>query len=118
MCKCKVSARCQIFTYDNHRTWVCTNVKSKDATPIATLQIMARYLRENQPAVLQETYAYYADKTAAPPYPTREGIEPVIAQVMAGSKAGNTKLTFDDVADQSFVRELAKGGFIQSLYRK
>jgi NitT/TauT family transport system substrate-binding protein len=78
-------------------------------------KIMARYLRENEPAVLDETYNYYADKTAATPYPTREGIQPVIDQITAGSK---TKLTFEDVADQSFVRELEASGFIQSLYRK
>ncbi|MGE5219838.1 MAG: ABC transporter substrate-binding protein [Chloroflexota bacterium] len=86
--------------------------------PDESKKIMARYLRENEPAVLQETYAYYAVKTAATPYPTREGIEPVIAQISAGSQAGKTKLTFDDVADQSFVRELDQSGFIKSLYRK
>jgi NitT/TauT family transport system substrate-binding protein len=81
-------------------------------------KIMARYLRENEPAVLEETYAYYAEKTAATPYPTREGIEPVINQVLAASKAEKIKLTFEDAADQSFVRELDRNGFIQSLYRK
>ncbi|HEX9145728.1 MAG TPA: ABC transporter substrate-binding protein [Candidatus Binatia bacterium] len=81
-------------------------------------KIMARYLRENEPAVLEETYTYYADKTAATPYPTRDGIEPVINQILAASKTEKTKLTFEDVADQSFVRELDRNGFIQSLYRK
>jgi ABC-type nitrate/sulfonate/bicarbonate transport system substrate-binding protein len=81
-------------------------------------KIMARYLRENEPAVLEETYTYYADKTASTPYPTREGIEPLISQVIAGAKPEKTKLTLDDVADQSFVRDLDRGGFIQSLYRK
>ena len=84
--------------------------------PAESKKIMGRYLRENEPAVLEETYAYYSDKTAATPYPTREGIEPVIAQITGGSNA--TKLTFDNVADQSFVRELDKSGFIQGLYRK
>ncbi len=78
-------------------------------------KIMGRYLRENDAAVLDETYAYFADKTSSTPYPTREGIEPVINQVIAGSK---TKLTFEDVADQSFVRELDQSGFIRSLYQK
>jgi len=86
--------------------------------PDESKKIMARYLRENEPAVLDETYTYYAEKTASIPYPTREGIEPVINQVTAGSKNEKTKLTFEDVADQSFVRELDKSGFIQSLYRK
>jgi NitT/TauT family transport system substrate-binding protein len=86
--------------------------------PMESKKIMARYLRENEPAVLEETYSYYADKTAATPYPTREGIEPVIAQIAAGSKGEKSKLTFDDVADQSFVRELDQSGFIKSLYRK
>ena len=86
--------------------------------PDESKKIMARYLRENQPAVLEETYSYYADKTAATPYPTREGIEPVIAQIAAASKGEKSKLTFDDVADQSFVRELDQSGFIKSLYRK
>jgi NitT/TauT family transport system substrate-binding protein len=81
-------------------------------------KIMARYLRENEPAVLQETYAYYADKTAANPYPTREGIEPVINQITGGARTEKPKLTFEDVADQGFVRELDQSGFIKSLYRK
>ncbi len=86
--------------------------------PAESKKIMARYLRENEPTVLDETYTYYAEKTAAVPYPTREGIEPVIGQVLAASPGEKTKLSFEDVADQSFVRELDKGGFIQSLYRK
>jgi NitT/TauT family transport system substrate-binding protein len=81
-------------------------------------KIMARYLRENESAVLDETYAYYSEKTAATPYPTREGIEPVISQILPSAKGEKPKLTFEDVADQSFVRELDRGGFIQSLYRK
>lgn len=81
-------------------------------------KIMARYLRENEPGVLEETYAYYAEKTATTPYPTREGIEPVIQQVLATAKGEKTKLTFEDVADQSFVRELDQSGFIRGLYRK
>ena len=79
---------------------------------------MARYLRENEPGVLEETYAYYAEKTAITPYPTREGIEPVIQQVLATAKGEKTKLTFEDVADQSFVRELDQSGFIRRLYHK
>ena len=86
--------------------------------PQESKKIMARYLRENEPAVLGETYAYYAEKTAMTPYPTREGIEPVINQVLATSKGQNKKLTFEDVADQSFVRELDRSGFIENLYRK
>ena len=61
---------------------------------------------------------YYAEKTAMTPYPTREGIEPVINQVLASSQGEKKKLTFEDVADQSFVRELDRSGFIESLYRK
>jgi hypothetical protein len=78
---------------------------------------MARYLREQDPAVLDETYNYYAQETSTAPYPTREGIEPVINQVIAASKGEKPRLTFEDVADQSFVRELDQNGFIQSLYR-
>lgn len=86
--------------------------------PEESKRIMARYLREQDPAVLEETYVYYAQKTSMAPYPTREGIEPVINQVVAASKGEKIKLTFEDVADQSFVRELKQNGFIQSLYRK
>ncbi len=86
--------------------------------PDESRKIMARYLREQDPAVLEETYAYYAEKTSTAPYPTREGIEPVINQVIASFKGEKAKLTFDDVADQSFVRQLDQNGFIQSLYKK
>lgn len=81
-------------------------------------KVLARYLKENDPAVLDETYAYYAEKTAAIPYPTQEGIQPVIDQVLGSSKGEKPKLVFEDVAEQSFIRELEQSGFIQSLYRK
>lgn len=81
-------------------------------------KILARYLKEKDPAVLEETYAYYAEKTAAIPYPTREGIQPVVDQVLGSFKGEKPGLVFEDVADQSFVRELEQSGFIQNLYRK
>ena len=81
-------------------------------------KILARYLRERDPAVLEETYTYYADKTAAAPYPTREGIQAVIEQVLGSIKGERARLIFEDVADQSFVRELEQSGFIQGLYGK
>ncbi len=86
--------------------------------PEESKRIMMRYLREQDPAVLEETYNYYAQKTSAAPYPTREGIDPVINQVIAASKGEKLRLSFEDVADQSFVGELDQNGFIQSLYRK
>lgn len=81
-------------------------------------KVLARHLKENDPAVLEETYAYYAERTAATPYPTREGIQPVIEQLLSSFKGEKPRLIFDDVADQSFVRELEQSGFIQTLYRK
>lgn len=81
-------------------------------------KILAHYLREKDPAVLEETYRYYADKTAAAPYPTRQGIQAVIEQVLGSVKGERARLTFEDVADQTFVRELDQSGFIQGLYRK
>lgn len=80
-------------------------------------EILARYLREKDSAVLEETYAYYSDKTAVAPYPTREGIQWVIEQLLGSVQGDKPRLTFEDVADQSFVLELEQSGFIQSLYR-
>ncbi len=81
-------------------------------------KILGRHLKENDPAVLEETYAYYAEKTAAAPYPTREGVQPVIEQLLGSFKGEKPRLAFEDVADQSFVRELEQSGFLRSLYRK
>lgn len=80
-------------------------------------EILARYLREKDSAVLEETYAYYSDKTAVAPYPTREGVQWVIEQLLGSVQGDKPRLTFEDVADQSFVLELEQSGFIQSLYR-
>lgn len=80
-------------------------------------EILARYLREKDSAVLEETYAYYSDKTAVAPYPTREAIQGVIEQLLGSVQGDKPRLTFEDVADQSFVLELEQSGFIQSLYR-
>jgi NitT/TauT family transport system substrate-binding protein len=81
-------------------------------------KILARYLKETDPAVLEETVHYYAEKTAANPYPTRDGIQPVIDQVLGSVRGEKPRLVFEDVADQSFVKELEESGFIRNLYRK
>lgn len=81
-------------------------------------KILRHYLREKTPEVLDATYEYYSKATAKAPYPTREGIQPVLDSVNAANKGNGPKLTFDDVADQSFVRKLDRSGFIKRLYQK
>ena len=49
------------------------------------------------------------------PYVTREGMRIQVEQARAANPA--SKLTADDVIDDSIVREIEKDGFIERLYR-
>jgi len=81
------------------------------------LEVMSKYLRTTDKAVLQETYEVsvvkYLKKT---PLPTPEAFQSVLDE-LAGrnpkAKDQDPRKFFDD----SFVRELDKSGFIDSLYR-
>ncbi|HEY7165595.1 MAG TPA: ABC transporter substrate-binding protein [Candidatus Binatia bacterium] len=78
-------------------------------------KIIAKFSHQNNPAYLESSYAAVAKLYDRVPLITREGTEVQIKEAIA-RKPGAT-LRFEDIADDSLVREIEKTGFIDKLYR-
>jgi NitT/TauT family transport system substrate-binding protein len=78
-------------------------------------KIIAKYSRQNNPAYLESSYAAVAKLYDRVALVTREGTETQIKEALA-RKPGAT-MRFEDIADDSLVRELDKSGFIDKLYK-
>lgn len=78
-------------------------------------KIIAKYNRQNNPAYLESAYVAVAKLYDRVPLVTREGMEIQINEALA-RKPGAT-LRFEDIVDDSIVRELEKSGFIDKVYR-
>ncbi len=81
------------------------------------LAILAKYLKDNSPEALEETYegiglALIPEK----PYPTLRGIQIMLAEMSAKDpKAQRAKP--EDFVDVSFIKELDGSGYIDRLYK-
>ncbi|MGH7870775.1 MAG: ABC transporter substrate-binding protein [Candidatus Binatia bacterium] len=80
-----------------------------------TQRIMAKYHATANQAYLDDAYRTTAKILDRVPYVTREGMSIQVEQARAANPA--SKLTVDDVIDDSIVREIEKDGFIERLYR-
>jgi ABC-type nitrate/sulfonate/bicarbonate transport system substrate-binding protein len=78
-------------------------------------KIIAKYNRQNNPAYLESAYVAVAKLYDRVPLVTREGMEIQINEALA-RKPGAT-LRFEDIVDDSIVRELEKSGFIDKVYK-
>ena len=80
-----------------------------------SLNVLKKYIRSNDPEVLETTYKFALDYTVRVPYPTREGI----LEILRDSKNPRAKRAKpEDFIDESLVRELDQGGFYRQLYGK
>ncbi len=79
-------------------------------------KIMAKYARTTNEDYLESAYSASAKLYDAVPLVTRPGVEIQIKEA-AGRKPGS-QLRFEDIVDESIVRELDKSGFIEKLYKK
>jgi len=80
-----------------------------------SLAIIARNLKTNDRAALEESYQEFAVKlTPRKPYPTVEGM----ALIVDSQRTKNTPATVraEDFVDMSFVKELDDSGYIDRLY--
>jgi ABC-type nitrate/sulfonate/bicarbonate transport system substrate-binding protein len=77
-------------------------------------KIVAKYSKQNNPAYLEDSYNAVAKLYDRVPLVTREGTEVQIKEALA-RKPGAT-LRYEDVADDSIVRELEKSGFVDRVY--
>jgi ABC-type nitrate/sulfonate/bicarbonate transport system substrate-binding protein len=80
-----------------------------------TKKFIARYTRQDNPQYLEASYLANVKLHDRVPLVTREGTEVQIKEALA-RKSGAT-LRFEDMVDDSIVRELEKSGFIDKVYK-
>lgn len=81
-----------------------------------TKKILAKYSRQNNEAYLESSYNALVKMYDRVPLVTRAGVESQIKEALA-RKPGAT-LRFEDMADESIVRELEKSGLIDKVYKQ
>jgi NitT/TauT family transport system substrate-binding protein len=79
-----------------------------------TKKIIAKYSRQTNEAYLEDAYTASAKLYDRVPLVTRPGVETQIKEAV-GRKPG-AQLRFEDMVDDSIVRELDKNGFIDKFY--
>ena len=79
-------------------------------------KIMAKYARTNNEDYLEAAYTASAKLYDVVPLVTRPGVDVQIKE--ATSRKPGAQLRFEDMVDESIVKELDKGGFIDKVYKK
>ncbi len=79
-----------------------------------TQKIIAKYLRGANKAYLEDSYRATAKILDRVPYPTRAGMKIQLDQALKQNP--RSKITVDDLIDDSLVRELDKEGFIDRIF--
>ena len=79
-------------------------------------KILSKYSRQTNEAYLEDAYTASAKLYDVVPLVTRSGVEVQIKEAV-GRKPG-AQLRFEDIVDESIVRELEKSGFIDKVYKQ
>jgi hypothetical protein len=79
-------------------------------------RILAKYSRINNESYLEAAYTASAKLYDAVPLVTRSGVETQIREAVA--RKPSAQLRFEDMVDDSIVRELEKRGFIDKVYKQ
>jgi NitT/TauT family transport system substrate-binding protein len=79
-------------------------------------KILSKYSRQTNEAYLEDAYTASAKLYDVVPLVTRAGVEVQIKEAV-GRKPG-VQLRFEDMVDESIVRELEKSGFIDKVYKQ
>jgi NitT/TauT family transport system substrate-binding protein len=83
----------------------------------ATLKSLARYMRTNDPEVLDYSYQHYLKRTPKKPYPTMKGIQNLID--MSAPQVPQAKSAKpEQFVDLSFLQELERAGFFADMERR
>lgn len=83
-------------------------------------EIMAKYLKNSDPVVVDAAYEAYANVFARVPAPTKAGMQEIVKELAStGQLAGQLKEGIDvsGMLDTSFVERLQASGFIEQLYK-
>ena len=81
----------------------------------ASKQVLAKYLRTNDPEYLEGAYVIHKQDFISAPYPITKGLE-AIYEIVAHRRADIRGRSAEEFVDTSFVAELDKSGFIKKLY--
>lgn len=85
--------------------------------PDASLKVLEKYTQIRDRQILERTRRYYAEKIIPQlPYATREGLQAVIED-QAGISPAVASVKVDHLIDNSFVGELERSGFVQTLHK-
>jgi NitT/TauT family transport system substrate-binding protein len=79
-------------------------------------KIIAKYSRITNEAYLEDAYTASAKLYDRVPLVTRTGVETQIKEAV--SRKPGAQLRFEDIVDESIVRELDKSGFIDKVYQQ
>jgi ABC-type nitrate/sulfonate/bicarbonate transport system substrate-binding protein len=77
-------------------------------------KVLAKYLKNSSPQVVDGSYNAYVNVFPEVPAPTKAGMEEILKE----DKTAQGKLDVSTTIDTSFVDQLQKDGFIQQLYGK
>jgi NitT/TauT family transport system substrate-binding protein len=80
-----------------------------------TKKIIAKYSRITNEAYLEDAYAASAKLYDVVPLVTKAGVETQIKEAV--SRKPGAQLRFEELVDESIVRELEKSGFIERVYK-
>ena len=81
-----------------------------------SVDTLKKWTRLNDQAALEETYRIFGEMIAPKPYGTEEGWRNFI-DVLAATNPKAKQLQTKDMFDYSYLREIDKSGFIDSLYK-
>lgn len=81
-----------------------------------TQKIVAKYLRGANKPYLESSYQSTIKMLERVPYTTREGMKIQLDEAL--KQTPGSKVTVDNLIDDSIVREIEKEGFIDKVYRK
>lgn len=82
-----------------------------------TKKIAAKYMRTNDPDVLEATYTWFVRRVAKKPYPTLKGIQFLIDEV-AGKLPQAKSARPEQFVDLSLLQELEKDGFFSEMGKR
>jgi NitT/TauT family transport system substrate-binding protein len=82
-----------------------------------TQRVFAKYMRTNDPSVLEDSYNGYIKSIPKKPYPTLKGIQ-FMLDVLAPSLPNAKNFKPEQFVDLSFLQELEKEGFFNEMAKR
>ncbi len=83
----------------------------------ATQRVFARYMRTDDPDVLEQSYQVYVKTTPKKPYPTLKGIQ-FLLDTLAPQMPQAKNFKPEQFVDLSFLQELEKEGFFSEMAKR